>query len=585
MKTVAGSPAPAAASSRTVRGRPWHVASDVRRPASRWQPLLAGLALFGLALVPRLIGLEQHLTADDGSWIRLSSRFNVAVRRGDLLDTYQDAHPGVPVYWLAEVAIGPERAAELVARSGDVARMVKAPSYLGALFDARRALALVSAGLTVLLAALTWRLFGFGPAALAGLLLACEPFLVAHARLLHTDSLLAQLMAASLLAALIFFDGRGGRAYLVGSGLAAGLAFLTKVPAALLFGFVPLLGLAWTARRTDRAVGPVDTARIRRLALDLAVWALAAGVISALLWPSLWVSPFGTLSRLGLGVLVEGETPRTWGSFFLGRAVREDVGPLFYPLVTLLRLSPITLAGLLLLTWFGFRDRASGAEPETAPMRAWRPRLVALLAYLALFTLLMTLSPKKADRYLLPVYPILLILAALGLYLPVRRWRPGPRLIAGLALGLGQAALVASVQPYPLSFYDPLLGGAGLARQLVEVGWGEGTDQVAAYLDRQPDAPSIGVTTLYWDLIPAQFAGTGVPLWEWQRADYLAEYVNMDQRGIMPVPLQALVRSGAPVFTARINGLDYVRLYRIPPELKAQSQSSETPRKSSVPRP
>ena len=58
---------------------------------------------------------------------------------------------------------------------------------------------------------LTWRLVGPAPALLAGLLLANEPFLVAHGRLLHTDPLLALLMAVSILAGLGFFLGRGGR--------------------------------------------------------------------------------------------------------------------------------------------------------------------------------------------------------------------------------------------------------------------------------------------------------------------------------------------------------------------------------------
>src|SRR5207249_4116484 len=83
--------------------------------------------------------------------------------------------PGVTVMWLAALAFGPERSAELAARAGDLTQLEKSPTYLGALFDARRALALVSAGLIVLLALLTWRLYGAGPGLLAGLLLASEP--------------------------------------------------------------------------------------------------------------------------------------------------------------------------------------------------------------------------------------------------------------------------------------------------------------------------------------------------------------------------------------------------------------------------
>jgi 4-amino-4-deoxy-L-arabinose transferase-like glycosyltransferase len=584
--------------------------AEPRRLPNRWYPYLAGLALFALALAPRLIGIEQHLTADDQDWVRRVSRFSVAVQQGDLGATYQSSHPGLPVLWLGSLAFGGERSVDLAALAGSLPRLEKTPFYLEALFDARRALTLVSAGLTVILAFLAWRLFGPGPGVLAGMLLASEPFLVAHGKLLHTDALLAQLMAVSVLAALAFFDGRGGIAYLIGSGLAAGLAFSTKAPAVFLFGFVPLFALVACWRRTES-----PTAREgnlvsfgRQLALQLVVWGLAAAVVYLLLWPALWVEPLGTLNRMVASIRGVGESPRRWGNFFLGQAVQEDVGPLFYPVVTLLRVSPLTLAGLLLVGWFGLRRSRSAsaavdsrARPLTGPSQTgsstfWRSE--ALFHYVALYALMMTLSPKKLDRYLLPAFPILDVLAAVGLWLAIGamvRYVSPPALAGGrrataltasvLAVGLSQAALVASVQPYPLSFFNPLLGGIHLARQTVIVGWGEGTDQVAAYLDRQPNAADIVVTSLYHDLIHAQSKATGVPLWEWQRAGYLAHYVNMDQRYLLPGPLQSVVESQAPEFIARINGLDYAWLYAIPPEVRAQGEPQGAPRGTRVPRP
>jgi hypothetical protein len=142
-----------------------------------------------------------------------------------------------------------------------------------------------------------------------------------------------------------------------------------------------------------------------------------------------------------------------------------------------------------------------------------------------------------------------------------------------------------SVEPYPLSFYNPLLGGAPAASQLIIVGWGEGTDQAAAYLDRQPNADRIIVMSLYNDLITPRFRGIGVPPWDWQKADYLADYVNMEQRKLLPRPLQQLVQRQSPDYTVRINGLDYLRVYRIPPELRASEGSQSGPRGTSVPKP
>lgn len=545
-----------------------------RAPAWRrasW-PLLAALAIFLLALWPRLVGLEQHLTADDQEWMRRVSRFALALQRGDARGTYQSGHPGVTVLWLAAQATGPARALELAAHTDDLEQLEKSSAYLPALFDARRVLAVTSAGLVALLALLVWRLFGPGPGLLAGLLLAGEPFLVAHGRLLHTDPLLAALMAIAVLAALVFFHGGGSWGYLLLASLATGLALLTKTPAVFLLGFVPLLGAAAAYERRGR----LALADLSRLLAILALWGLATGLVCFALWPALRVDPLGTLGRLVSTTLGVGESPRRWGNFFLGQAVDGDVGPLFYPVATLLRLSPITLLGLGLLTWRALRRERGALGPAA----------LVLVDFLLLFTGMMSLSPKKVDRYLLPAYPMLAILAALGLSAAGRRWLPArQRWLLPLAAGAVQLALVASVQPYPLSFYNPLLGGSTTARQAVIVGWGEGLDQVAAFLAAQPNAERIVVTCLYYDLLRAQFPGGGVPLADWRQADYLVDYVNMDQRGLIPSQLRGLVSSTTPLFTVRINGLEYARVYPIPSELKAAPGNDERLKGANVPRP
>ena len=578
MNIVTTRPAPPA-----VRPTDHLAAAPRRRARPAWQ--LAAVGIFVLALVPRLVGLEQHLTADDQDWVRRAVRFGQAVEQRNLRGTFQSGHPGVPVLWLASLSIGRERTAELAPLLGNLPALEKAPAYLPAVYETRRSLAVTSAALTALLGFLAWRLFGAGPGLLAGLLLACEPFLVAHGRLFHSDPLVAQLMAGSVLAALVAFRGleqeRGaGWAYLVVSGLLAGLAFLTKVPAVFLFGFVPLVGVVWTWKRYRR----LDVETLRPLVVQLLVWGLAAGGVYLLLWPALWGDPVGTLTRLVQTARGVGESPRRWGNFFLGRVYEEDVGPLFYPVATPLRLRPITFLGLIALVAVLAFGRRSGGRSVIPPQH--RPAVLALVAFVVLFDAMMTISPKKLDRYLLPAFPVLVVLGALGLWWGSRRWvRPGLRWAVTGLLGLAQLGLVMSVQPYPLSFFNPLLGGIGVARQVVIVGWGEGTDQVADYLDRQPDAADIVVTSLYHDLIHPKFAGTGVPPWEWQRADYLADYVNMDQRNLVPGPLQRVVREEAPVFVARINGLEYVRLYRIPPEVKGSGGPGENSRGRSVPHP
>jgi hypothetical protein len=59
----------------------------------------------------------------------------------------------------------------------------------------------------------------------------------------------------------------------------------------------------------------------------------------------------------------------------------------------------------------------------------------------------------------------------------------------------------------------------------------------------------------------------------------------MDQRGLVPGPLRDLVATTPPAFIARINGITYARVYRIPPEIRDQACSQPGPRANRVPQP
>ena len=90
-----------------------------------------------------------------------------------------------------------------------------------------------------------------------------------------------------------------------------------------------------------------------------------------------------------------------------GGAAREDPGGAYYPVVWIFRTTPWVVLGLV-----GLAARRRSAR--------WRDLL--LLGALALvFGVGVTLSPKKFDRYLLPVFPLVDIIAAVGLVTVFRR--------------------------------------------------------------------------------------------------------------------------------------------------------------------
>jgi 4-amino-4-deoxy-L-arabinose transferase-like glycosyltransferase len=246
------------------------------------------------------------------------------------------------------------------------------------------------------------------------------------------------------------------------------------------------------------------------------------------------------------------------------------LGRRFYPLNYLWRTTPVVLLGLALLapgliaSWRQNRDRVP----------VWT--VLALVMYAFLFTIFMTIGSKKFDRYLLPVFLPLDLAAGVGLFLAAswlaERWeKPAGIILLGVALLL-QAVAMASTYPYYLSYYNLLMGGARKAPQVMMVGWGEGLDQTARYLNARPGAATLRVMAWYPDgsfsyFFDGETYGSQ-PEWEATRQeleniDYVVTYVNQWQR-LLPFPelLSALQRL-APERVITINGIEYARIYDV----------------------
>jgi hypothetical protein len=516
------------------------------------RPVLVGLALLVLAALVRCWSLDAYVTIDESRWVQRASDFWALIGQGNREDTFIIGHPGVTTMWTALVGMGPERARHFSFLEGrdDATRR---DGYFDALIAARRPFALIAAFGVAAVTLLGWRLLGAGPAILAGLLLTFEPFLIAHARVAHLDSGLTVYTAITLLAGLIFWTAGGAWPYLVLSGVAAGLAFLTKAPSVFVIGFVPLVAAVSWATGPDRSVRS-----LLLRASQLLVWGGLAFLVSLVLWPAFRVDPVGTLLRMAQF------TERVGGgehdNFFAG-VVTDDPGPFFYPLALLLRVAPLTLVGVVVL--------AVLARQIDAPRR-WTAIWLAL--YCVGFTLMMDIGPKKFARSLRPIFPAVGLLAGLGLWLGARlvqrRWSVRSAYASGALLAavlVLQVATFLSVQPYPLAYYNPLLGGGAVADRLVLIGWGEGLDQIAAWLNAQPRA--IGEPTVassYQRVLQAQLQGSAVPLERVRMADYVVPYVNTLQRGADNDVLAPYLAGGPPEYAVRINGIEYARVYRGP---------------------
>ena len=205
----------------------------------------------------------------------------------------------------------------------------------------------------------------------------------------------------------------------------------------------------------------------------------------------------------------------------------------------------------------------------------------------------MTLGPKKFDRYVLPTWPALLMLSAAGwsgllgwirtriedrtggsyvaggtsaqrlrIPLAVRRWLF--LLFIGVVLVL-ELSQPAAYHPYYLSYYNPLLGGGARAQRALLIGWGEGMDQVGAYLRGRPDIDqgpvlsALGATLRPFVPVPVKDVtdlGNG-------SANYAVVYRESIQRAANPA-IYAAIQQTVPLHRVTIHGIDYAWIYQLP---------------------
>jgi 4-amino-4-deoxy-L-arabinose transferase-like glycosyltransferase len=534
-----------------------------------------------VALVPRAWGLDDFYTIDEGyHWLGRVAAFSAALAAGDWAGTNLTGHPGVTTMWLGSLG----RVLALANGVPDPGWAGGGAAYLGVV---RLPLALVNAlgvGLGYLLLR---RVFAPSLALLAALLWASEPFVVAHSRVLHLDALLTTLLTLSLLALIAhcrsqitdphtptlndaaqrrfktYASGFNLQLVIVSGGL-WGLALVTKAPSLVL---APVAALVLVALAPMAGLWP----RLRWALPRLMLWGTTALAVAFIAWPALWVTPVQAAGGVIHEIIANGGQPHHSGNFFWGEAVAVP-GPLFYGVVVGLRTTPVVLIGLLLLPL---------ALQRAAPFE--RRALLVLLAFIVIFTLALTREPKKFDRYLLPVFPALTIVAAAGVLAAARALtsqatrnaQRGTRLQSLFASSLVvaivlvfQAATLAWYHPYYLGYFNPLLGGGPVAQRTLLVGWGEGMEQAGAWLSQRPDldrgpvlswtppnlAPFVPKQIPVLDLRPEQLARGG---------NYAVLYARSVQRQ-ESAQAEAMVRQTPPLYEVRRHGLLYATIHQLP---------------------
>jgi hypothetical protein len=555
-----------------------------------WLKFLLLIPVIIALWLPRGLELDRFLTADEPRWLTRSANFFLALSEGDFSKTYQKEHPGVTIMWAGSAGfrwIFPWYVSEdpgQHARPQDLNRFLENRNYdymPMRLLEAGRSLVVLG---NVIVLALTFlaavRLIGLIPSLIGFLLIAFDPFSIALSRLLHLDGLLSAFMLFSLLSFMNYLY-QGRRLYdLALAAFSAGLAWLTKSPSFFLIPFFGLLSLIEIGRWW-RAKHQLSLRVVWMHIWPFLAWAGMAALVFTLFWPAMWVDPIGSLQEMlseATNYASEGHHAPT---FFNGQIFEAGISDWrFYPVIYLWRTTPPVLIGLIFTGLaFVFRRRLSFPKEQ---QRA----VFILFLFAVLYTIFMTLGAKKFDRYLIPIFAPLALVAGVGWGIVIQNayewvtahWKMvsntrniallGATTILTLVI-LIQLAGALQTYPYYFTYYNPLMGGKKRAPEVMMIGWGEGLDQAARYLNTKPDSNMLRVQSWY-PVGPFSFIFEGKTINKdfvanperLERADYYVLYFHQWQR---QRPSEEFIRyfdQQVPEHIVYVDDLEYARIYR-----------------------
>ncbi|MEM7346315.1 MAG: hypothetical protein AAF485_18905, partial [Chloroflexota bacterium] len=287
--------------------------------------------------------------------------------------------------------------------------------------------------------------------------------------------------------------------------------------------------------------------------------------------------------------------------YFFGEPTLNP-GPWFYSYVIPFRLTPITFIGVILSLLFFIPTLNQQLSNEKQASNF----TISPLTFFWIFTLSLllfgNLSPKKQDRYLLPLIPLLNVIAAIGwvntanliyqtfvkqpsdstLNHQVKAFSPlwtkeGALLVLPFLIHL---APLINHYPYYLTYFNPLMGGPTRAAETTLMGWGEGMEQVAAYLNQKPNAADLYVASTPSQTLLPYFAGTGENFYTNDiafRADYVVLYIAQMQRRAPSPEIVAYFEAQTPETVISIQNVPYAKIYQGPKLILTDIPAEATP--------
>jgi len=380
--------------------------------------LLLLLSLFFALRLP-LLGPDIS-NSDAARWHIRSVEFFNALKKGDLASTYQHNQPGVTLMWIGAAY------KNFLDKNSNLS-LEDANHYLDVHSGSKFLLVSILGLLFLIQLLMIKKLYGLKVMIFYGLFVATEPFLVGVDRLFHVTSLETYLLFTSFLSLLVWQKSEK-LVSLILFAIFFALSLLTKTSSLIV---LPVFLFILFAKV------------IRQRTFKYLLFFLIVPAVYFILFPAMWVN-FGQV----LGKIVDGVLN---GISSDSRTILYTrlFGFLYYPGLFLYKASLIFLITSI-LTIISFRKKENFKEAKF------------VLFYMALFYVAYSISVKKIDRYLISLFPPLILCSAL--YLGKIKFIFQKAAVAGIVL----CTVILAYLYFPVytAYYSPIFFGSRGADKL-----------------------------------------------------------------------------------------------------------------------
>lgn len=547
------------------------------------------IGLIVVFLAPRLPGIGSFVTLDEPSWLSQGANFYYALGQREFENTvyeYQPAVTTMEIISLGMLLYFPEYRGYgqgyLDYEKGRLDPFMyehgKDPLVL--LIYSRVIQIFVLLILFLVLYYLLQKLFPKPVAIFALVFSMFDPFYLSQARLMNHEGMVTLFVMVSLIAFVVYLFKENKFIFLILSGVAAGLAQLSKSSAVAMLAAVGVMLLWKISQDHEQGWGKSFLSVLK----SFGIWFGILAVTYFVFWPGMWVAPGKMLyevygnafSYAFQGARLKITQELDVAEFSLNTRA-ADVWEVFK--ILLYRTTPFTWLGVLLGFALPFTR-----DPEQAPRN--RLFFTLLLINAAAFVLLFGIAQgRNSPHYILSSYLSLNLLAGLGWFY-FSQWLaerfPSRRMITQYVLltvvMLAQVLSAVTNYPYYFTYRNPILAAAGWFSEFPHFPYCEGLEIAAHYLANLPDAKNATVFSYYGrGCVSYYYPGPWISyrpyysdgehtqdlLNNLRASQYLiVYYANQGQLAHHKNFVEAMSKA-KPFHVIWLNGYEYVRIYKV----------------------